>query len=528
MNANYKSLLGTTAVLALTAISAQAQITYVDADTSNQAGTTNTTLADGSPFTPPIATGTVPPDNQWHERTGFANDGDILAVSGGSDAPVIKTTISGLTPGTDYDVFAYYWWADNFGNGEWDLGAGFTQAGITHLLYTDGDPITAAFANGPILVVEGNRDMYQYYIGIATATGAGTIEVFIDDNPGNDDRTWYDGVGTALSVDADGDGYSSGFDCDDADAAINPGAAEICGDGIDQDCDGADMICPPANNDCAGATPVALGPNAVGNLAASASGVSPAGLPPFVDADTPDTECDFNQTMNNDTWHTFTATGNGVFLFSTCNQASYDTKLAVYSGPCGAEVPVACNDDGTGCAGFSTTLRATLSSGSDYLVQVGGFDAGAIGTATMDISQEGVVGVGVNYCPLTVNSAGAGTVMSGSGSASVAANDLVIEASNGPASQPGVFFYGPAQIQVPFGDGNRCVGGAVIRLWPPSAADVSGFNSRAVDNTAPAIAGGAAPILAGVTLNFQYWHRDPAGGPSGFNLSDALEILFGA
>lgn len=62
-------------------------------------------------------------------------------------------------------------------------------------------------------------------------------------------------------VDADGDGSPEGPDCDDADPAVRPGAAEACNGG-DDNCDGVtDEGCSPAQPDASvGGTPDAGGP----------------------------------------------------------------------------------------------------------------------------------------------------------------------------------------------------------------------------------------------------------------------------
>ncbi len=128
-----------------------------------------------------------------------------------------------------------------------------------------------------------------------------------------------------------------------------------------------------------------------------------------------------------------------------------------------------------------------------------------------------------SYCVAAPNSAGSGALMGASGSTSLVANDLVIDASGLPAGQFGMFFYGANATQVPVMDGFLCVGGALFR-HPVGQADAMGNMSLAVDLTAPPVAAGR--IMVGSEWNYQVWYRDVPAGGTGSNFSNGLRLRF--
>ena len=79
-------------------------------------------------------------------------------------------------------------------------------------------------------------------------------------------------------------------------------------------------------------------------------------------------------------------------------------------------------------------------------------------------------------------------------SGSVAANDMTVSVSGAAVQTLGLFYYGDAQVQLPFGDGFRCVGGTTTRLVPALSADASGAVQRVLDFTQPPLGSGPTAV----------------------------------
>jgi hypothetical protein len=128
-----------------------------------------------------------------------------------------------------------------------------------------------------------------------------------------------------------------------------------------------------------------------------------------------------------------------------------------------------------------------------------------------------------SYCTTTPNSVGSGALISATTTQVIAYGDLVLHVTGAPQGQFGVFFYGQNQTNVLVGDGTLCVGAPFYRLGIVQIGTLGGAQ-QAVDYASPNQPGGQ--ITPGSTWNFQFWYRDPAGGPVGNNFSDAISIRF--
>lgn len=211
------------------AASAFSQVTYVDLDAA-----TNTTLADGAAVT--FGANHTAGDHLWFMRANGTSTLNGAGTCFGSNdstvenSPMLRTTISGLTPGAQYDIYFYLWahptqlWRGRANvatsapapeltgyvttGPSWSTdrrmkalaNTSFTFPGETNLGLTY-DATTRLETSGhftnPVRIFEGAAYLFEGAIGRFAADANGEIWVYLDDHPngGYNNRTWLDGVG---------------------------------------------------------------------------------------------------------------------------------------------------------------------------------------------------------------------------------------------------------------------------------------------------------------------------------------------
>ena len=92
-----------------------------------------------------------------------------------------------------------------------------------------------------------------------------------------------------------------------------------------------------------------------------------------------------NDILYKSVWFRWTCPQDDTFVFSTCNQAAYNTRIAIFEGSCDLETILTCLDDTPGCGVFTTEVVIDCDSGTEYLVCVGSYAPFLFGSATLSI-----------------------------------------------------------------------------------------------------------------------------------------------
>ena len=133
---------------------------------------------------------------------------------------------------------------------------------------------------------------------------------------------------------------------------------ETCGDGVDQDCNGADLPCPAADgDDCATAIDISQGGTFPGTLVGLA-----------------DDHVSCRGGINNgaDAVYTFTLSVPSLVYLDTLG-AAFDTVLTVESGACNGGAQVVCADDA--CTSLQSQVVTQVLGAGTYYVWVNSYNA---------------------------------------------------------------------------------------------------------------------------------------------------------
>jgi len=208
----------------------------------------------------------------------------------------------------------------------------------------------------------------------------------------------------------------------------------------------------------------------------------------------------------------FAASGNEVW-FTNANATTPNTNpMVVVSG-------VSSN-------GTLINVAPPANAGSgDVLVKVPGGSHSTISNAWPVDVDDAQCPTPLNFCVGEANSANSsGAIMSYSGSTSVSANDFVLNSFGLPPNKTALYMYSQNQsVFHQFGNGWRCLGNPLFRIYPLTTSDFNGDIIFPVDlNSLPA----AGQISVGQSWGFMCWYRDPPAGGAQFNASDALSTTW--
>jgi len=146
------------------------------------------------------------------------------------------------------------------------------------------------------------------------------------------------------------------------------------------------------------------------------------------------------------------------------------------------------------------------------------------GDANLTTACAGANGNVGNGCANSINPAGAALSAVGSG------GSLVFTASGELPAALSIFLQGTASVStgVPFGDGIRCVGGTLTRLYVHNASSGVVTAPQGADLAVQSRSAQLGDvILSGTTRTYQVYYRDPASiSGLNFNVGNALSIVW--
>ena len=211
---------------------------------------------------------------------------------------------------------------------------------------------------------------YQLTIPLGSAVGGGDYITVFDDCGGQELGCDYGGTLSSALVNLQLDAATTyKISIESAGDYLGTGAFEII------------SISPPLEDDCA--TPLQIGTGS-GSFPYDTSFCSPGS------EGQAEANCNYlgNMGIDFDAWYVWTASLDGVAIIDTCSLTGTHTnsKLAVYPGStCPTDgTSLTCDDD---TCGLMSQVTFPITTGSEYLVQVGSFQGAGTGSGTLEITE---------------------------------------------------------------------------------------------------------------------------------------------